>query len=92
MVWEDGGFGMISWKQETEFGCHTDLSFGNPDFVKLAESFGWNGFRCEKSSALGAVLDAAFSQPGPSLIVVPIDYRENARLSRRLGDLAPHPI
>ena len=45
MIWEDGGYGLIAWKQETQFGRHTDLSFGNPDFVKLADSFGWKGLQ-----------------------------------------------
>ena len=39
MVWEDGGYGLISWKQDTHFGQHTDLSFGNPDWMTLAAAF-----------------------------------------------------
>jgi acetolactate synthase-1/2/3 large subunit len=30
LVWEDGGYGLISWKQDNEFGSHTELAFGNP--------------------------------------------------------------
>jgi len=85
MVWEDGGFGLISWKQETEFGKHTDLSFGNPDWRGLAESFGWRGHLVEKSRELSGVLEAAFQEKGPSLVVIPIDYRENPLLTERLG-------
>ena len=85
MVWEDGGFGLISWKQETEFGKHTDLSFGNPDWRGLAESFGWHGHQVDKSRELSGVLEAAFQEKGPSLVVIPIDYRENPLLTERLG-------
>jgi acetolactate synthase I/II/III large subunit len=88
MVWEDGGYGLIAWKQDNEFGRHTDLAFGNPDWVKLAEAFGWHGHRCEKSSELKATLEAAFAEEGPSLVVVPIDYRENPKLTARLGEIA----
>ena len=35
MVWEDNAYGLIAWKQHNEFGKHTDLSFGNPDWLKL---------------------------------------------------------
>ncbi|MGD2114437.1 MAG: acetolactate synthase large subunit [Acidobacteriota bacterium] len=87
MVWEDGAYGLIAWKQETEFGRHTDLSFGNPDWSKLAAAFGWNGFRCERSRDLADVLEESFTTPGPSLVVVPIDYRENRLLTKRLGDI-----
>lgn len=87
LVWEDGAYGLIAWKQKTHFGKHTDLSFGNPDFVKLAESFGWNGYRCERSRDLRGVLEKSFEAPGPSLVVVPIDYRENELLTKRLGEI-----
>ena len=30
LVWEDGAYGLIAWKQETQFGHHTDLAFGTP--------------------------------------------------------------
>jgi len=85
MVWEDGGFGLISWKQDTEFDRHTDLAFGNPDWRGLAEAFGWRGHQVEKSRELSGVLEAAFQEEGPSLVVIPIDYRENPLLTERLG-------
>lgn len=85
MVWEDHNYGMITWKMDNQFGRHTDLSFGNPDFVKLAESFGWLGLRVERSRALAGALAEAFAADRPALIVVPIDYRENQLLTRRLG-------
>ena len=66
---------------------HTDLAFGNPDFLKLAEAFDWAGYRCESSVELLATLDQAFAQDRPALVVVPIDYRENALLTERLGQI-----
>jgi acetolactate synthase-1/2/3 large subunit len=85
MVWEDGGYGLISWKQDTEFDRHTDLSFGNPEWRGLAEAFGWHGHQVEKSRELSGVLETAFQEEGPSLVVIPIDYRENPLLTERLG-------
>jgi len=87
MVWEDGGYGLIAWKQENEFDRHTELSFGNPDWLKLAESFGWHGHRVENSADLKATLEEAFNEDGPSLVVIPIDYRENQILTRKLGEI-----
>ena len=91
MVWEDKGYGLISWKQDNEFGRHTNLSFENPDFVKLADSFGWFGQRVEASSDLRPALEDAFAAGRPALLAIPIDYRENALLSGRLGAIA-YPI
>ncbi len=87
MVWEDGGYGLIAWKQDSEFGRHTDLSFGNPDWLKLAESFGWHGHYVANAVDLAGTLEAAFNEKGPSLVVVPIDYRENPKLTKRLGEI-----
>jgi acetolactate synthase-1/2/3 large subunit len=88
MVWEDGAYGLIEWKQQNQFGRHVDLSFGNPDFVQLASAFGWTGYRVERSRDLAGTLERAFRDEGPSLVVVPIDYRENAKLTERLGNIA----
>jgi len=87
MVWEDHMYGLIAWKQTNEFGHHTDLSFGNPDWVQLAQSFGWNGYRVNRSQELVETLETAFEADGPSLVVIPIDYRENALLTERLGNI-----
>jgi len=87
MVWEDNAYGLIAWKQQNQFGHHTDLSFGNPNWMLLAKSFGWNGHRVENSVDLHGTLKTAFDETGPSLIVVPIDYRENMKLSERLGNI-----
>ena len=33
------------------------------------------------------MLEIAFEEDGPSLVVLPIDYRENQLLTERLGDI-----
>ena len=43
VIWENGQFGSIVWKQDKKFGRHFGVDFGNPDFVKLAEAFGAPG-------------------------------------------------
>lgn len=87
MVWEDGGYGLIGWKQENEFGRHTDLAFGNPDWLKLAAAFGWNGHHVSNADDLQTELKKAISEPGPSLVVIPIDYTENVKLTKKLGEM-----
>ena len=87
LIWEDESYGLIEWKQQQEFGTHTDLSFGNPDWLLLAQSFGWQGARCENAADLLPTLQTALDHKGPSLVVIPIDYRENMKLSQRLGEI-----
>ena len=88
MVWADNEYGLIAWKQETHFGRHTDLSFGNPDWNGLAKAFGWHGHYVSDSKDLANTLETAFEEQGPSLVVIPIDYRENPLLTKKLGELA----
>jgi len=87
MVWEDNAYGLIKWKQTNEFGRHTPLGFDNPEWLGLAASFGWNGHYCDEAGALADTLTTAIAEEGPSLVVVPIDYRENELLTQRLGEI-----
>ena len=87
MVWEDKAFGLISWKQEDSYGRHTELSFGNPDWLELASAFRWQGAHVKNSDELPARLESALETSGPSLLVLPIDYRENQVLTKKLNDL-----
>jgi acetolactate synthase-1/2/3 large subunit len=89
VVWRDDGYGLIDWKQRNEFGRPFGVEFGNPDFVALARSFGMPAFRADGSGGLAASLRDALAVDGPALVEVPIDYRENLRLTERLGALDP---
>jgi len=87
MVWADNEYGLIAWKQETHFGRHTDLAFGNPDWNQLAQAFGWHGHYVSDSRDLESTLESACKEKGPSLVVIPIDYRENPLLTKKLGEI-----
>ena len=84
----DGEYGLIKWKQQNQFGGkHSDLKFTNPDFAKLAESFDAWGTVISSVDEFKPALEEAFKQDGPALIGVPIDYAENMKLTKRLGEL-----
>ena len=87
VIWRDDGYGLIDWKQRNEFGRPFAVEFGNPDFVDYAASFGIAGFRPRDADDLYPTLMRALETPGPTLVDVPIDYRENLRLTERLGAL-----
>jgi acetolactate synthase-1/2/3 large subunit len=87
LVWVDGGYGLIGWKQDIHFGRRSAVSFGNPDFVRFAESFGARGYEITAAADLLPTLRTALEDDGVSVIAVPVDYGENARLVERLGAL-----
>jgi acetolactate synthase I/II/III large subunit len=80
LILDDGAYGMIRWKQAVDAFHDFGLTFGNPDFVKYAESYGAKGARVEAIEDLVPTLEAAFKSGGVHLIAVPIDYSENTRV------------
>lgn len=91
LVWEDSEYGLIRWKQEIGFKTHSHTEFRNPDLVKLASAFGAWAKRINKPGELRPALRKAFSiTDRPSVIVVPVDYSENMKLTKRLGQLTAH--
>jgi acetolactate synthase I/II/III large subunit len=85
VIWENNEFGSIAWKQDKKFGRHFDVEFGNPDFVRLAESFGAAAWRLGSADELGDRLRQALDLDRPSVIVVPIDYSLDVSLADQLG-------
>jgi acetolactate synthase-1/2/3 large subunit len=87
LIFNDGGYGLIEWKQNDQFGSSSFIKFGNPDFVKFAESMGLKGYRVEATTDLIPILKEALNQDVPVVIDCPVDYRENALFSQRAGGL-----
>jgi acetolactate synthase I/II/III large subunit len=85
VVWENREFGSIAWKQDKKFGRHFGVEFGNPDFVRLAESFGMPAWRCSSAWEFSGRLTYALKLEVPSLIVLPIDYSIDVAMSEELG-------
>jgi acetolactate synthase-1/2/3 large subunit len=89
IVWLDGEYGLIKWKQQNEFdGRHSELSFSNPDMEGLARAFGMWGRHVRSVDGFSAALDEALSLDAPALIAVDVDYRENRKLTERLGEIS----
>jgi acetolactate synthase I/II/III large subunit len=87
LIWVDDAYGLISWKMDLEIGRNMDTSFGNPDFVAYAESFGATGYRIGAADELLPVLRTALAADTVSVIACPVDYSANLELIESLGDL-----
>ena len=73
VVFNDGAYGNVRRMQIEDHGGRviaTDLH--NPDFVRLAESFGAQGLRAESLDDLARAIDTGLRTPGPTLIDAPI--------------------
>jgi acetolactate synthase-1/2/3 large subunit len=81
VVWCDYDFGIISAKQSLEFGRSAFTNFNNPDFVKLAESFGARGYRAQNAKEFSSLLKQAKDlTSSPAIIAVDVDYSANSIL------------
>ena len=80
LILNDSSYGMIRWKQANMGFEDWGLEFGNPDFVKYAESYGAHGHRIESALHLSDVLAKSLEAPGVHLIDCPVDYSENNRI------------
>ncbi len=87
MIWNDSKYGLIKWHQERKFGRDAFIDFGNPDFVKYAESFGAKGYRVNAAAELVPTIEQAIADNTVVIIDVPVDYSENMKLTEKLGNL-----
>ncbi len=87
LVWVDGSYGLIKWKMEMQLKRSFHVDFGNPDFVRFAESFGARGYFIRAAEELLPTLKQALAEDTVSVIACPVDYSENTRLTDKLGHL-----
>ena len=80
LIIEDSAYGMIRWKQAVDHFPDFGMTFGNPDFVSYAQSYGGHGHRIASAAELVPTLEAAFAAGGVHIVAVPIDYSENTRV------------
>ena len=76
VIINDSAYGMVKYAQLNKFGKTYGADFGNPDFKKLAESFGAKGFDVKSTSDLRSTLEEAVYSGKVSVVNVPIDYSE----------------
>ena len=72
---------MIKWKQETAGFSDYGLDFTNPDFIKLAESFGAIGHKVEKKEDFKWILKKTFSEKWIKIIDLDFDYPKDGKIN-----------
>lgn len=87
LIWNDAEYGLITWHQLRHFGRPSHTGFTNPDLVAYAESFGAKGYRVEATDELVPVLRQAIDDETVVVIDCPVDYAENMKLTKKLGEL-----
>ena len=73
LIFNNSAYGNVKRAQIQKYGGRviaTDLH--NPDFVKLAESYGALGLRVNTPEALAAAIRRGFGHDGPTIIEIPV--------------------
>lgn len=86
VIFNDSKYGLIEWHERRKFNQSIGIDFTNPDFVKLAESFGAKGVRIENAEELRPGLQEAFNAGGVWIFDVKVDYSENFKLTEKLSN------
>jgi len=87
LIWSDSEYGLIKWHQLRRFGRPSNISFNNPDFIQYARSFGAQGYRVTAAEELLPALRQALAEDTVTVVDCPVDYRENMKLTEKLGEL-----
>jgi acetolactate synthase I/II/III large subunit len=80
MVWVDGHYDMVGVQEQIKYNRTAGVDFGPVDHVKYADAFGATGLRIQHPDEISPTLRQAFDTPGPVLVEVHVDYRDNIKL------------
>jgi acetolactate synthase-1/2/3 large subunit len=80
MVWIDGTYDIIAVQEHAKYGRYSGVNFGPVDVVTYADAFGAKGFLISAPEQIAPQLRRAFETPGPILIGINLDYRDNHKL------------
>jgi acetolactate synthase-1/2/3 large subunit len=80
MIWIDGHYNMVGTQERIKYGRTSGVDFGPVDYLQYAEAFGATGLRIQQPDEIAPILHKAFDTPGPVLIAVDVDYRDNVKL------------
>ena len=73
-VFNDSGYGVLRWLQDTRFGRINETDLGKVAFAQMAQSMGVPAERVASVAEFEAALDTAMSADGPYLIDVDMEH------------------
>ena len=80
MVWIDGTYDMVATQEKLKYGRTSGIDFGPIDYIKYAEAFGATGLMINTPDDVAPIVKRAFDTPGPVIVGVHVDYRDNHQL------------
>ena len=80
-VFNDSGYGVLRWLQQTRFGRTNETDLGKMNFTEMAASMGVPGQRIGSVAEFEAALELAMATDGPYLIDIDMERLDPMELS-----------
>lgn len=80
-VFNDSGYGVLRWLQETRFGRINETDLGKVAFAQMAQSMGVPAERVQSVAEFEAAFDTAMAAKGPYLIDVDMEHFDPMEIS-----------
>ncbi|RFU49208.1 acetolactate synthase AlsS [Paraburkholderia sp. DHOC27] len=90
LVMIDGEYNMVAVQEIAKYGRPSGIELGPVDTVKYAEAFGAVGLMIRTADEIAPVMKRALEIPGPVVVGVHVDYRDNHKLFEMVHDNAFH--
>ena len=90
MIWIDGTYDMVAVQEIAKYGRASGCDLGPVDPVKYAEAFGATGMMIRTPDEIAPTLRKAMATPGPVIIGVHVDYRDNHKLFELVDERSIH--
>jgi acetolactate synthase I/II/III large subunit len=90
IILRDDTYDMVAFQEMMKYGRTSGIQLGSYDTVSYAAAFGAHGYRVDSMAEFVSTLEIALTEPGVSIIDVPVDYSRNIDLAQQLHDDAFH--
>jgi acetolactate synthase-1/2/3 large subunit len=77
---------MVAFQERLKYGRTSGVQLGNYDITQYAGAFGAKGIRINSADEFENAFKQALSDPGITIIDVPVDYTRNTELFAQLHE------
>ncbi len=86
VIMRDNTYNMVAFQEELKYGRTSGVQLGDYDITHYAAAFGANGIRVSSLAEFEQAFTRSLTEPGVTIIDVPVDYSRNTDLFAELHD------
>ena len=86
VIMRDNAYNMVAFQEELKYGRASGVQLGDYDITHYAAAFGANGIRVDSLDEFEQAFTRSLTEPGVTIIDVPVDYSRNTELFAELHD------